>query len=144
LLLGVGDTAILVNRGWVYAADGLSVDSAAWREEGAASTVDGFLLPFPSATGPVDMPGRARHARRLARDSLAARFPYPIAPLLLVREERPDGEGEEQPNAAPRPARLEPPLPNTGSHRSYAIQWFAFAAIGAAGMLAVVLRSRVT
>lgn len=53
----------------------------------------------------------------------------PVAPYLLVQTADADP-------GTPRdstPARLELPVLDEGPHRSYAVQWFSFAAIAAVG-----------
>jgi cytochrome oxidase assembly protein ShyY1 len=49
---------------------------------------------------------------------------------------------EGNPAAAETPVRLEPPVIGDGPHLSYAIQWFAFAAIAVGGAAAVAMKSR--
>lgn len=126
------DTAVLVNRGWVYAPDAMTVDFARWLEPSAA-TVSGYLVDIPAQTqsGPVTASTNARVIRRIEYDSLAKRFPYPIAPFILVMT------GDSAPaNAARRdstPARLPPPLMDEGPHLGYAVQWFSFAVIALVG-----------
>jgi surfeit locus 1 family protein len=139
LRMAGADTAVLINRGWVYAADAMSVDFARWREPNDAA-VTGYLLEIPrGGRGTVSAPSSPRVIRRLEYDSLAKRLPYPIAPFMLVAtENRSSG-----PLSAPRdstPARLPPPLLDEGPHLGYAIQWFAFAVIGLVGA-AVVARA---
>jgi surfeit locus 1 family protein len=141
-LLTVGsDAAILVNRGWVYAADGMTVSASAWREPAsdAPQRVFGFIDQYPEPSGRVTLTGRPWTVQRLAYDSLRSRFPYPIARVLLVLE---DAVGDNAASTAQaRPARLDLPTPSEGSHRAYAVQWFAFAATGMIGMIAVARKA---
>jgi surfeit locus 1 family protein len=74
--------------------------------------------------------------RRLDRDSLAARFPYPVAPVVLVALD------DSAPPADSVPVRLAAPLLGEGPHQGYAMQWFAFAFIAIAGMLFAVRAER--
>ncbi len=136
LLIGRGDTAILVNRGWVYSPNGMSVDLAQWREADSGH-VTGFVEEYVKATATVATSSVARAVRRLDRDSLQARLPYVLYPLILVQQ---DGRGKEPTTGTP--VRLEPPPLSEGSHRSYAIQWFGFAITGIVGTVLVVARDR--
>jgi surfeit locus 1 family protein len=138
LRTGRGDTAILVNRGWAYAPDGMKVDLALFREDSNA-VVDGFVEEYSVANGPVSTPSVTRAVRRLDRDSLAARLPYTLAPVLLVQ--RMDS-GEFTAVDRGTPVRVEPPPLDEGPHRAYAIQWFAFALVGIAGSALVFQRDR--
>lgn len=130
--------AVLVDRGWVYSPNGISVDLAKWHESDSAS-VQGYLQGFApgQASGPVSTPSFARGVRRMVRDSIAARIPYVIAPLVLVRRDGADATGD-----VTHPFRADLPALDEGSHKSYAIQWFSFAFIGLAGTAAVVARTR--
>jgi surfeit locus 1 family protein len=130
------DTAVLVNRGWVYSADGAAVDFAAWREP-APATVRGWTDGFSGEPGhPVSATSSSRAVHRLVLDSLRVRFPYPIAPYIVVWSDTTTVVPE-----AKVPVRLGLPSLGEGSHLSYAVQWFSFAAIGAIGM-AAFLRAR--
>ncbi len=134
------DTAVLVNRGWVYAADAMSVDFARWREPNDAA-VTGYLLEIPhGGRGAVSATSSPRVIRRLEYDSLAKRFPYPIAPFVLVATESSPGSPTASRDSTP--ARLPPPLLDEGPHLGYAIQWFAFAVIGLVGAGVVVRADR--
>lgn len=120
-------STVLANRGWIYAADGMSVDLARWREADSV-TVEGFLETYVEPRGPVTIPERPHLIRRLVRDSLLSR----VAPeatlshyILVVTTPLRDGPAA--------PARLTPPALNEGSHLSYAIQWAAFGVIALAG-----------
>jgi surfeit locus 1 family protein len=136
LLIGRGDTAILVNRGWVYSPNGMSIDLTQWRE-GDSEHVDGFVEQYVKATAAVATPSVAQAVRRLDRDSLQARLPYVLFPLILVQQ---DGRGNEPTTGTP--VRVDPPPLSEGSHRSYAIQWFGFAITGIVGTMLVVARDR--
>lgn len=127
------DTAVLVNRGWVYSGDGTSVDLAPWRE---GDTVDGhgFVETFP-ANVPAEAPNpaRPRSFRRLNRAELQKILPYPIANYYVVLT-----DSATSPSAPPR---VEPASLDEGPHRSYAIQWFSFAAIAIVGLVIFLRRT---
>jgi surfeit locus 1 family protein len=131
-----GGPAVLVHRGWAYAADGMQVNDTLWRE-GVRDQVDGFVEVFTQGTGPVQVPSVMRGIRRLAFDSLQALLPYPIAPVIVVQQV---GAGLQTQVA--HPFRLERPTLDEGPHRGYALQWFAFAGITVLGTAAVILRER--
>ena len=130
------DTAVLVNRGWVYSPDGMTVDFGRWRETDTAS-VTGYLVDIGRGEeGRVTTSTSARAVRRLDRDSLATRFPYPVAPVVLV------ALGDSTPPGDSVPVRLAAPIIDEGPHKGYAMQWFAFAFIAIAGMLFAVRAER--
>jgi len=129
-----GGPAVLVNRGWAYAADGMHVDEPLWRE-GARDTVEGYAEVFSAGVGPVQIASVSRGIRRLDLDSLRAMVPYPLAPIVAVQQR---GAGWQGTVVHPFRAAL-PPL-DEGPHRGYALQWFAFAIITIVGTGAVVRR----
>ena len=127
LRLAGTDTAVLVNRGWVYAPDAMSVDLTRWREP-ASATAAGYLVAVNgTGRGAVTAATNSRVLRHLDRDSLSKRLTYPIAPFLIVATEAPSPANDST------PARLAAPVLDEGPHLGYAIQWFAFAAIGLVG-----------
>lgn len=132
------DTAVLVNRGWAYTPDGMRVDLKVFRED-SSTIVDGFVDVFSAVAGPVSTPSAERAVRRLDRDTIAARLPYPIANVILVQQK---DSGEFVAVDRGTPVRLEPPRLDEGPHRSYAIQWFGFALVGIAGSVVVLQRDR--
>ena len=137
-----GDTAVLVNRGWVYAPDAMTADLASWREPDSAS-VTGYLLEVGhSGRGAAWASGNPRVARRLDYDSLAKRFPYPIAPFVLVAQDHPARAPGAATSRDSTPARLPAPLMDEGPHLGYAIQWFSFALIGLLGAVVGVRAER--
>lgn len=120
LVLEGGRTAVLVNRGFLPAPDAVTAETDSVREFGRVR-VNGTALVLPSGGGaPLQRGGHTTWAR-LDREALEARMPYRIAPVYI--RQSPD-------TALPRfPRRLEPLPIDDGPHLSYAIQWFAFAAM---------------
>jgi surfeit locus 1 family protein len=134
LLVAGMDTAVLVLRGWVYAADSKSVTLEQWREADSV-TINGFVETFAQARGPVAVTGEARSVRVPDLDSLRTRVPYPIARFLITQT-------SDSAERADHPARLKLPAIDDGPHRAYALQWFSFAIIAWVGIAAVVLKGR--
>jgi surfeit locus 1 family protein len=132
------DTAVLVNRGWAYTPDGMTVDLNVFREDSTA-IIDGFVEDFSLALGAVSTASVERALRRLDRDSISARLPYPLAAVVLIQQK---DSGEFTAVDRGTPVRVQPPRLDEGSHRSYAIQWFGFAVVGIAGSLVVLQRDR--
>jgi surfeit locus 1 family protein len=127
------DSAVLVNRGWVYSPDGVSLETAKWNE-GDSVNGNGFVETFPTA-GTFDAPNpeRPRSFRRLHRAELVRLFPYPIANYYVVLT--------DSSAARSAPARAEAAALDEGPHRGYAIQWFSFAAISIIGLGIFLRRS---
>lgn len=133
LRIAGSDTAILVNRGWVYSPDGASVDRARWRERDTA-TITGYIEVYAPDAGVTNVAREPRMVRRLSRSELASRVRHPLAPYYLV------ATGDSADGA--HPARRELPPLDEGTHRSYALQWFSFAAIALAGAGLMFSRER--
>jgi surfeit locus 1 family protein len=131
--LAGNDTAVLVDRGWVYSPDGATVDLARWRE-GDSANVAGYVETYMADNGVTTSAFGPRVVRRASRTEIAAKVPYPVAPYYLIATS--DSAGRDH------PARRAQPVLDEGPHRSYAIQWFAFALIAIGGAAAVVLRER--
>lgn len=141
------DTAVLVNRGWVYSPDALNVDLTAWREADTVNAV-GYVDPFGERGGNASAGPRVRRGvyRWLDQLALAMDIPYPLAPFAVVLEAdsvalpRTGAENREATSATRgAPPRIPRPTLDEGPHRSYAIQWFSFAAISIAGMALFML-----
>ena len=133
LLRNGKDTAVLVNRGWIYSPDGMTVDLNPWRE---ADTVNasGFVETFPTkGPFPEPNPARPKAFRRLDRAALEKVFPYPIANYYVVLT--------DSSSSASAPPRVEPLPLDEGPHRAYAIQWFSFAAISIIGLVTFIRRT---
>lgn len=135
LRMAGSDTAILVNRGWIYAPDGVAADTKPWREPDPRGAV-GYvrLLEADGSTG-ARSARRPDAVRRPHLPTIDSMLPYPVAPYYLVLT---------SPGADPQraPPRVPPPALDEGSHRSYALQWFTFALIAVGGVGILVLRLR--
>lgn len=120
LLLGAGDTAVLVNRGFVPAPDAVTADVDSLDEPGTLR-VEGLALPIPLRNdhgSPLVRSGRTTW-RGLDLSAVRQRLPYHVLDVVILQS--PD-------SSVPRfPRRLEPPALDDGPHLSYALQWFAFA-----------------
>ncbi len=131
--LAGSDTAVIVDRGWVYAPDGSTVDRGRWRE-GDSARGTGYVELYTPDNGGTTLAKDPRILRHASRREITARLPYPVAPYLVVLV------GDT--GTAGHPARRERPVLDDGPHRSYAVQWFCFAAIALGGAAAVVRRER--
>ena len=130
--LSGSNTAVLVNRGWVYSPDGASVNAPRWRE-GDAKRFTGYVeLVHPDSA--VTSAASPRTVRRVSRADIAAKIPYPVAPFYLVAI----GDTAD----LSHPARKDLPVLDDGPHRGYALQWFSFAVIALGGAAIVVRRER--
>jgi surfeit locus 1 family protein len=117
LVLDNGQSAVLVNRGFVPAPDAFTVDPHPLREPGRVR-VEGIALPIRSGGGAVLQQREETTWAQLDLEALRARLPYKISPVYI--RQLPD-------SALPRfPRRLEPLPLDDGPHLSYAIQWFSF------------------
>ena len=126
LRLTESDTAVLVNLGFVPAADAVHFDPA---------SID--IPPRDSVVGlaqaiPLD-PGWARPVasrgdttwRQIELTAVSERLPYPILPVIIGRTPGNSASGY--------PRALAPAPLDDGPHLSYAIQWFSFAVIALVG-----------
>lgn len=131
------DTAILVNRGWVYSGNAKDVESPTrWRATSATND-SGFADVFPMGQpGPIDVPGAPAAIRRLELGALGQRFPYPLAPYYIVLF------GDTTAKLDSTPARLGAPRLTEGSHQSYVVQWFSFAGIALLGTVLYIRNDR--
>lgn len=142
------DTLVLVNRGWIYAPDGMTADISKWHEGDSVNSI-GFVETFsPGPKYAARSPGKRRAYRWLDRATIEGDLRRPIAPFYVVLA--PDSEtGYAMPRptlASERrvretPPRVEPRGLDEGPHKSYAIQWFSFAAISIFGLIFFLRRS---
>lgn len=126
-----GDTLVLVNRGWIYSGDGTRVDLARWRE-GDSIAVTGYVELPSRRPGVSRLGGRARGYRAyrfLDPFVVSGDAGVPVSRDYVVAEP-PPGETEIPQD---RPVRVPPPALDEGPHKSYAFQWFGFAAVALVG-----------
>jgi surfeit locus 1 family protein len=140
LRMGSG-AAVLVNRGWVPAADAATIDTSFFTLSDSAR-VSGLILAFPGTdeslaqrAGPVPDSGFRRVWFSVDEAALRRQFPYRLLDLELRLQHADD-------RASGYPLPLPPPVLDEGPHLGYALQWFAFALIAVGGWLAMVLHSR--
>ena len=133
LRIAGADTALLVNRGWVYAPDAAKVpDLARWRVRVDTATVSGFIVQLSASLPRAHDAGTPPLVRWVVPADVARWTGYPVHAFQLVQV------GDTVPRDS-TPARLDAPTLDEGPHRGYAFQWFAFAAIALVGMPVFVL-----
>ena len=132
-----GDTAVLVDRGWVYSPDGASIDQTQWGEPEHV-VADGYVQTFSTGRGAaVTTADHPERFRWLDPGAAARRVGAPVFDSYVVLESGP-AQGSPRP-----PVRVPAPALDDGPHLSYAIQWFCFAAIALIGpFLAVYVLPR--
>jgi surfeit locus 1 family protein len=129
------DTAILVNRGWVYSPDGSTIEPGRWRD--SASSFNGYLDSFESVPDDTVRGGRIRRA---SYEAISRAIPYPIQRFYVVALGDTTGQGGSE-RSAVKIVRLDRPKLDEGPHLSYAFQWFGFATIAVIGGVIVAARS---
>nr|BAL54379.1 hypothetical conserved protein [uncultured Chloroflexota bacterium] len=122
-LLLEGQTAILVDRGWIPAEG--NTTPADWRkydEPDEIVTVRGILRVGLPQRSVENAPGPLNFWTFVDLEKLGKQLPYPILPVYL--------------QLAPQEGGTIPPIPyqptldlTEGPHLGYAIQWFTFASI---------------
>ena len=132
LVLTDGD-AVLVLRGWVPFAMQSAPIAGAAPPDGEVH-VRGMLVP-DEGDGST-MPDGAGVVRRLDVAGIASTLPYDVLPLPLQLTEQTPARSRDLPVPVPLPVLSE------GPHLSYAIQWFSFAAVAAAGAMILLRRDR--
>ncbi len=133
---------VLVLRGWLPAADGLSADLAGARPgrrgrevEVVEVEVEGLALAgeAPSRIPPRTLTfGSAEHLvlGALTIEQAAGSLPYDLLPVFVLLTDPSGFSGA--------PFLLDEPAPSDGPHLWYAVQWFAFALITLSGTVAYV------
>ena len=129
LKISGSDQSILVDRGWIPAADFEAGDWSKFAEPGIV-TVRGVIraaqskAQLGSLTDPTPAPGEApRQAWYFVNIELISKqIPYALLPAYI--QQAPD------PSWTTLPYRTQPELEITeGPHMGYALQWFTFASI---------------
>ena len=124
------DTAVLVNRGWVYAPDASTIEPDRWHAPD--STFEGYVDEFQH---PLTRLREPHHLRTINYAQISAQLPYPIADTYVV------ALGNDS-VVSGVPLRIAPPPLDEGPFRSYAIQWFAFALVSIGGATFVAMKDR--
>jgi len=143
LTLEATNARVLVNRGWLPAADAATPDLALASVTGTVR-VTGVVVPFPAGSSPAvrgatvrqqDAEGAFRRTWfAIDPDAIRAQFPYALGGIAV--------QVLPEPDAPPWPARLPAPALDEGPHLGYAIQWFSFALIAIVGWAIMVMKSR--
>lgn len=128
------DTAVLVDRGWVYSPDGSTIDASKWHDRDSVFT--GYVEELPSSGG-ATFTERPNVVARLSYDVVAKALPYPVLPVYVVAL-----PGADTTQAPDRIARLIIPPLDEGPHFSYAMQWFGFAVVALVGAGFVIRQTR--
>jgi surfeit locus 1 family protein len=119
---------VLVDRGWIPAEAFKSGDWSEFAEPGLVQ-VSGVIrqsrqkADFGSRADPTPIPGETLNAWNFVNiESISQQVSYPLLPMYIQQAPDPSWKG--------MPYRSQPKLELTeGSHMSYAIQWFTFAAV---------------
>lgn len=128
--------AVVVDRGWVPMDLSEPPIVQAGPPTGRVALTGVLLPPQPrTGLGPKDPPtGPVKRVQRVDLARLDQQLPYRVLPLVLRLEE------QVPRNPGPLPKVSASPKPGEGSHLSYAVQWFSFAAIVAATYLFFIRR----
>lgn len=114
-----GDTAVLIDRGWIPDAQRSPGAQAAYNDPGSIS-VEGYLAPSQELSrAAAAMPeGPQSEWYRVDIAAIQGQMPYTLLPFYVIQA---PGTNEEL------PYRLAPENDlSEGSHLSYAVQWFIF------------------
>jgi surfeit locus 1 family protein len=139
LRLEGSDQAVLVDRGWIPEEEMANLEQ--FKNEPGPVTINGFLQPSQilfgrAAKQAVNQQSITTEPQeswyRLDIEALQAQIPYQLLPAYLLQSPPPEGN-------LTLPIHIEPEFDLTeGSHMSYALQWFSFAAIAGIIYLSIV------
>ena len=141
-----GGPEVLVLRGWLPAADGLSADFKSalpppGDSEPLTTVVTGRVYPGEPSSAIPPRFTRFETGVHLVLGSLDLEAAaHDLKGPLLDAWVLPDPPGESGERSVPRP--VEPAPPSDGPHLMYAIQWFGFAAIALAGATLYLISRR--
>jgi len=131
------NSAILVIRGWIPAAQGESGEWSAY-DETPNQSVEGYLQKsrkMPDGSTSVVPPDPVKGWWRVDIQAIQSQLPYPLLPVAL--QVAPDENRAY--NELPRRVAADFDL-SEGSHMIYALQWYSFALI--AGIVYIVVLRR--
>jgi surfeit locus 1 family protein len=154
LLPDDGSPAVLVNRGWIPSIDAATAQPDRFPARGERPVVGlaepiarGIARSRPTPYLRIEIDTLAVWSTpRLDADSVEMRLPYRVRPYLL--RALPDAADslevaqEAKASAFAGPLRRPVIYYDESMHRSYAVQWFAFAAIALIGSIVLVVRGR--
>ncbi|MFL7838403.1 MAG: SURF1 family protein [Candidatus Promineifilaceae bacterium] len=120
LVLEDGQTAVLVDRGWIPDTEIAPEAITAFNIPGQV-TIDGYIaLSQELSREPAATPeGPQSEIFRVDIPALQAQIPYKLLPFYVVQS--PQDENEQLPFRLKRQTEL-----SEGNHLSYAVQWFIF------------------
>lgn len=136
LLRGSIDSAVLVIRGFVPAADGISLppgDANYVMGDARVSGLASRLADYKDDGQPLERNGIMTW-RALDAGAIRARLPYPVSGIVIRQA------GDSAQRGFPR--ALPPEPLDDGPHWSYMMQWFGFAAVAVVTGLVVAGRHR--
>jgi len=134
LVLADGETAVLVNRGWVPEAVTTQLSEL---DEPGVLTINGYigLSQTLSRAASEAAPADELAWFRLDIGQIQAQLPYRLLPVTIV-----EWSGEEE--TADFPIHLDRDIDlSEGPHLGYAIQWFAFTVMLGVGYVFLVRRN---
>ncbi len=120
--------ALLVNQGWIPLED----DTPPFTQsDGETETITVTLQPSQPRRGygPTEPDGVLKRIARIDIARLQEQIPYALYPVY--------GIAYGDPDPSRLPVSIPFPIFDEGSHKSYAIQWFTFAAISVGGFWAL-------
>ena len=128
LVLEDGETAVLVDRGWISAADADGANLGQFDEPGQL-LVDGAIQLSQTLSGgrQTQVDGPQQQWYRIDVEAIQQQIPYRLLPFFLLQAP-PEGVQSELPYRVAAEIDL-----SDGPHLGYAIQWFLFAAVLAVG-----------
>lgn len=124
ILLGDGDVAVLVDRGWVPTAD-VEAGNLVQYDQLGRQVVEGAIQLSQTLSGGREtiVDGRQFEWYRIDIEAIQNQIPYELLPFYLLASPA-EGPPEDL------PYRLKPEIDLTdGPHLGYAIQWFIFTTI---------------
>jgi surfeit locus 1 family protein len=135
LVLAGGDKAILVDRGWIPSESARGGDLSLFDVPESQTVTGSVQLAQTAPAGRGMAPAEAQVSwYRVDIEAIEAQMPYELLPLYVLQS--PDGAAPDD-----LPYRAEPSLDlSDGPHLGYALQWFAFTLLLAAGYLYYVWR----
>jgi surfeit locus 1 family protein len=137
LLLEGGETAVLVDRGWIPNRLANPQEWAAFAVTDMVVITGTVQLSQEISRGAAVTPDPSTFTQgwyRVDLPAINAQLPYNLLPFYLVQSPAPE-DGDSPPYRAPRTIDL-----SEGSHQGYALQWFTFALMLALGYLFFVRR----